>query len=94
MLLTSLKVRNELEKDGHGLLEILERREIESGVPEEYRKWVNSVDGQTLPAIALAPRSGGRIVSLDLPADMESLKKLLADKNLDGYFRTYKELRK
>ena len=78
-ILTSRKLRERLVKGGHVLLEVLEESSLGGSVPSSYKAWIDSVVGKPLPAIAIAPKDGGKVRSFELPANADLLMALLAD---------------
>lgn len=78
-LLTSLKYRNQLKQDGHTVLEILESSDLNSGVPDKYRAYINAILGDPLPRVAIAPKDGGKVLDFGLPQNYEALTKLLKE---------------
>lgn len=80
-VLTSLVFRDWLKSEGHVLQEVLDPTRLSAGsVPEKYRAWVTSVSGKELPAISLAPKDGGAIVTFLLPKDIAAVKALVSGK--------------
>ena len=78
-LLKSLTIRKDLTAAGHLVLEIVEAGTLgQSGpIPDRIKGFVDSVRGDPLPRIAMAPREGGKVVDYPLPANYEDLVKLL-----------------
>lgn len=75
-LLTSLKLRNQLEELGHIFLEALEVRAIDSA-SETYAPFINAVKGDSLPRLAIVPVDGGEVRDYPLPNDYDALLDLL-----------------
>lgn len=78
-ILTSRKLRERLAADGHVLLEVLEESSLGGSVPSSYKLWIDSVVGKPLPAIAIAPKAGGKVKAFELPANADLLMALLAE---------------
>ena len=76
-LLISLTLRQRLVAADHVFLEVLEAESFAGSVPEKYKPWVDTVRGDPMPRIAIAPKEGGTIRDYDLPEDEAGLIKLL-----------------
>jgi hypothetical protein len=77
-ILTSLVFRDWLKSQGHVLLEVHDPANFSAGsVPAKWKAWVDSVSGKELPAISLAPKDGGPVVTHALPANVEATKALI-----------------
>jgi len=77
-LLTSLKYRQDLVKEGHVFLEVFEAAAIQGSSPR-YKAFFDAVRGDALPRIAFAPKAGGKVVDYPLPENWEALQKLLKE---------------
>lgn len=80
-LLTSLSLRQSLVSAGHVVLEILDESSISSNTPSKYKAFFDSVRGDQLPRIALAPKAGGKVDDYPLPESVEKLMQLLSDRS-------------
>lgn len=76
-LLTSLVVHKRLAELGHVVRAVLTSESIRDNPPADYERFVQAVAGEPLPQIAIAPKDGGTVEGHPLPADYESLVKLL-----------------
>lgn len=78
-LLNSLVAREEIAQAGHSIRAVLDNNSIRDGVSVELAPFVTAVkkalsEGQTLPLIVTAPRTGGKILGVSpLPANATEL---------------------
>jgi len=83
-LITSLLVRRELASMGHAVLAVRDDNVLSAGdvEPSSIQPFVNAIkkSGVELPAIALAPKSGGDVVVKKLSTDWKSLVEMLEGK--------------
>lgn len=75
-LLTSLKYKEDLEKNGNVFLEVLESAAINSG-SAKYKSFLNAAKGKQLPLLAIAPKNGGDVLTYPLPENYDKLVELL-----------------
>lgn len=77
-ILTSRLFRKTLEDNGHLLLSILESAVFtQSDLSVETKKWVNAAKDISLPSVAYAPRTGGKITVVKLPNNTTDLLNML-----------------
>lgn len=76
-LVTSLIVRQNLERQGHTLLLVVDNDQIKDGVPAKWSPWIKAAMNKSLPLVAWADKDGGSIQTSVLPSDYESLLELL-----------------
>lgn len=77
-LLSSLKLRQELEAAGHYVAGVFDDDTSgTSGIPAALQPWFEAVKNDPMPRIALAPLAGGVVRDYPLPADRAGLMKFL-----------------
>ena len=77
-ILTSRQFRNTLQTQEHVLHEIVEAAALnQQNISEEKKLWFSKVKGLSLPVVALAPKDGGTIKVLPLPANINALLSIL-----------------
>jgi len=78
-LLAGLAFREELESRGHHFAGAFDVDAVtRSGKGDaSHKTWWAAVDGDAMPRVALAPREGGDVIDFPLPADAESLFRIL-----------------
>jgi hypothetical protein len=79
-LMVSLAVKERLKAAGHVVLGALEAQSMKSGsVPARWKAWVDAVQGDPLPRVAIAPKAGGPVHDFPLPVNEAALNALLAN---------------
>jgi hypothetical protein len=78
-ILLSTTFRDWLKEQGHVLLEVLDPARFPGGsVPLQWQPWVQSIVGDPLPRIAIAPLvESGYVTDYALPKDIPACKALL-----------------
>ncbi len=77
-IILSTDVRRRIETDGHLLHGAFDDdAQDASGVPDSLRPWWAVIQGDAMPRVALAPRSGGEVKDYPLPADVPAFFQLL-----------------
>jgi hypothetical protein len=76
-LLTSLALRKELVSAGHVVLEMVEAEALNGTPPARYKAFFDAARGQAMPVLAMAPKSGGSVRAVPLPADTAGLLEAL-----------------
>ena len=76
-LLTSLALRRELVQAGHVVLEMVEAAALAGTPPARYKAFFDAARGQAMPVLAMAPKSGGSVRAVPLPADKAGLLEAL-----------------
>lgn len=76
-LLTSLKLRQELVKAGHVVLEMVEASALSGAAPARYKAFFDAARDQPMPVLVYAPKTGGKVTAVPLPADRARLLEVL-----------------
>lgn len=76
-LITSLALRNRLVSQGHVVLEMVEAKALDKPAPDRYKLFFDAVRGKTMPRLAFAPKEGGELREVPLPANEAELNELL-----------------
>ena len=84
-ILTSLVIREQLESQGHVIVEILEKAAL-GQVSPKYKAFIDAVINDQMPRIALAPKDGGKVLDFPLPENREALQVLLNNPSVGSYF--------
>jgi hypothetical protein len=77
-ILNSLVYREHLKSLGHNVLEIIDVKALEAGVPATLQPWVDSIKGKTLPCVAFAHITDKSTIQVyPLPLTTEAMDDLL-----------------
>ena len=80
-LVTSRVARENLERRGHKLIQILDDDVITmNNPPDKWLPWIDAVKGDPLPRVAIASADGGEVVDYPMPPDWNRLLELLGEK--------------
>lgn len=76
-ILVSLALRQELVQAGHVVLEMVESAALSGTAPARYKTFFDAARGQALPVLTFAPKAGGTVKAVPLPADKTGLLEAL-----------------
>jgi len=78
-LVNSLQARQNLLAKGHRLILVMDDDQLESNTTGKWRPWIDSVRGDKLPRVGIAPAEGGDVLDYPLPVDWKHLMELLGE---------------
>lgn len=76
-ILISRKRWQQLEDAGHKLLRVFDVFDAGEEASEHHQKFLDAMEGKTIPRVAIAPREGGTIETFPLPEDFDALMQRL-----------------
>ena len=78
-LVNSLQARQNLLAKGHRLILVMDDDQLESPTTGKWKPWIDSVRGDKLPRVGIAPAEGGDVLDYPLPVDWKHLMELLGE---------------
>jgi hypothetical protein len=86
ILLSSLAFRERMESAGHKVVALVDQhiQGPKGERPSELVKYLDAIEGDTLPRICLEPIGGGDVVDFPLPVDEDAVFELLSKGTASG----------